>query len=59
LQLIAVIPNPSNQIARLLLGKAVFLCELADHIILVECHSAPVGLANLALIVWHGGVSCF
>ena len=48
---IAVIPNPRNQIARLLLGKAVFL--RGHFIVLIGSHFATVGLANLALVVWH------
>jgi hypothetical protein len=48
---IAAIPNPRNQVARLLLGKAVFLRELAHFIILIGSHFATVRLTNLALVV--------
>jgi hypothetical protein len=53
---IAVISNPRNEIARLLLGKAVFLGELAHFIILIGSHFATVRLTNLALVVWHSSM---
>ena len=56
LEFFTVIIYTGDQFANLCGAEAMFLRELADFIILISGHTAPVRFADLGLVVRHGGL---
>jgi hypothetical protein len=53
-QLFAIVSDAFNEGARLICGKAEFLGQVTDLIILVTGNSASIGFTDVTFIVCHG-----